>query len=161
MFVNKIYLGKYQAMSGHFRWFTCSKKFLYWLLLKNYDVFKILLISSCSDAVSRLGVGKKLRWDIAGTADPDHPKSYPIPYNTMFTNKSWEVLSSKVSISCGVAGHWSAWGRWWVIAFTWLVFSSLIPHSAVFNFTPKFSCFCFLTLSPVPLQKWGSGCVEP
>jgi len=38
---------------------------------------------------SRLGVGKKKGADTSGTADPKWPNGYPIPYDTMLSNKSW------------------------------------------------------------------------
>ena len=36
----------------------------------------------------RLGMHKKLGGDTAGTADPNWPKGYPIPYVVVLSNKS-------------------------------------------------------------------------
>ena len=38
---------------------------------------------------SRLGVGRRLGKDIAGTADLNSPNGYSIPYDVMLSNKTW------------------------------------------------------------------------
>jgi len=39
--------------------------------------------------VRSLGLLKKLGEDTTGTADPNGPKGYPIPYDVKLSNKSW------------------------------------------------------------------------
>lgn len=39
--------------------------------------------------MSRVGIGKRLGGDTAGTVDPNWPKEYFIPYDTTFSKKNW------------------------------------------------------------------------
>jgi len=47
-------------------------------------------VSYASLSASRLGEDKKLAVGTAGTADPNRPEGYPIPYNLVLNNKSQE-----------------------------------------------------------------------
>ena len=63
-------------------------------------------------------MGKKFGGGTAGTADPNWPKGYSMPYNIMPSNKTGleeegvgAALASKVAIAQRLVGHWSAGGR--------------------------------------------------
>lgn len=63
---------------------------------------------------------KRLGGETHGTADPNWPKGYSVPYSIMLGNicgMLGEFGLSKVALAQGVTGHWSAGGRWWGIAF--------------------------------------------
>jgi len=86
----------------------------------NTSMFSLLLSSAYTESkhfpashtippVSRLGVHKKLAEDTAGSADPNWPKGYSIPYDIMLSIQSqwkkkgrcleWWCLYSQVTVT--------------------------------------------------------------
>ena len=49
---------------------------------------KAFSASHTAPPVSRMGVHKKLGGDTAGTADPNWPKGYPLPYDVIHSKQS-------------------------------------------------------------------------
>ena len=91
---------------------------------------------------SRLGVHKKLWGDTAGTADPNWPKGYSIPYDfIMLSNKSW-AKKKEAMVFVFLSHHYT----WWSPAF--LEMAEHLPADAKqwMNSLFCFACvrsFCF------------------
>ena len=72
---------------------------MFLLLLSSAYSVKAFSASHTIPPVRRLGVHKKLGGDTAGTADPNWPKGYSIPYDVM------------LNIKLGGVGRGANW--WW------------------------------------------------
>lgn len=93
---------------------------------------------------SRLGLGKRVWGHTARTADLNRLKKYSIPYNVILSNKTGVCLcGSKVAVVWRLAAHWSAGGKWWVIAFASL--------GILFFFFNYLDTFILPVLSPILL----------
>ena len=94
-----------------------------------------LFCSSHCPAREYARVHRKLGGDTAGTADPNWPKGYPIPYDIMLSNKTRGEVGEGAAAQ-GLAGHQTVGGKQlfsfallsWALFFSLLLFSSF-PHN--------------------------------